>query len=81
MSELNTIPLQQFIQLVKAADLSHQKEIKMDIKTAKALSYCLSELNSKLIMNYDNLINKLSQVQPSEQTVTIQMDGGDFSKG
>ena len=35
---INTIPLQQFIQQVKAADLSQQREIKLDIKTAKALA-------------------------------------------
>ena len=29
---INTIPIQQFIQQVKAADLSQQREIKMDIK-------------------------------------------------
>ena len=39
---INTIPIQQFIQQVKAADLSQQREIKMDIKTAKALAYSLA---------------------------------------
>ena len=44
---INTIPLQQFIQQVKAADLSQQREIKLDIKTAKALAYCLAEINAQ----------------------------------
>ena len=34
---INTIPLQQFIQQVKIADMSQQKEVKLDIKTAKQL--------------------------------------------
>ena len=71
---INTIPIQQFIQQVKAADLSQQREIKMDIKTAKALVYCLSEVNAKLLEDFDILFNKLQQ--SSGQTVTIQMDGG-----
>jgi hypothetical protein len=73
---INTYPIQQFIQQVKAADLSQQKEIRLDIKTAKNLAYCLSEVNSKLIEDYDLLLNKL--LQSSGQAVTIQMDGGSF---
>lgn len=74
---INTIPLQQFIQQVKAADLSQQREIKMDIKTAKALAHCINEVNSRLLENYDVLLQKL--MQNSGQAVTIQMDGGGFS--
>lgn len=71
---INTIPMQQFIQQVKAADLSQQREIKLDIKTAKALAYCLGEVSSKLLEDYDILLQKLQQ--NSGQSVTIQMDGG-----
>lgn len=73
---INTIPLQQFIQQVKAADLSQQREIKIDIKTAKNLVYCMSEINARLLSNYDELLNKVSQ--PSEQSISIQLDGGNF---
>jgi hypothetical protein len=73
---INTIPLQQFIQQVKAADLSQQREIKMDIKTAKNLVYCMSEINARLLSNYDELLNKVSQ--PSDQSISIQLDGGNF---
>lgn len=71
---INTIPIQQFIQQVKAADLSQQREIKLDIKTAKALAYCLGEVNTKLLENYDSLLAAL--LQNTGQNVTIQMDGG-----
>lgn len=73
---INTIPLQQFIQQVKAADLSQQREIKLDIKTAKALAYCLAEINAKLLADYDQLLNKV--MQSTGQTVSVQMDGGGF---
>ena len=73
---INTFPIQQFLQQVKAADLSQQKEIRLDIKTAKNLAYCLSEVNAKLLEDYDSLLNKL--LQSSGQAVTVQMDGGGF---
>ena len=73
---INTYPLQQFIQQVKAADMSQQKEIRMDIKSAKQLSYCLSEINAKLLEDYDVLLQKV--LQNSGQNVSIQMDGGGF---
>lgn len=74
---INTIPIQQFIQQVKAADLSQQREIKLDIKTAKALSYCLGEVSAKLLEDYDTMFKRLES--SSGGTVTVQMDGGGFS--
>ena len=74
---INTIPIQQFIQQVKAADLSQQREIKLDIKTAKALAYCLGEISAKLLEDYDTIIKRLES--NTGAAVTIQMDGGGFS--
>jgi hypothetical protein len=74
---INTIPIQQFIQQVKAADLSQQREIKLDIKTAKALAYCLGEVSAKLLEDYDMLFKRLES--SSGAAVTVQMDGGGFS--
>lgn len=74
---INTIPIQQFIQQVKAADLTQQREIKMDIKTAKALAFCLAELNAKLLEDFDILFKKLES--NTGGTVTVSMDGGGFS--
>ena len=75
---INTIPIQQFIQQVKSAELSNQKEIKMDIKTAKMLSFCLSELTLRLLEDQDILLNKLMQNQGGGD-LTVKMDGGGFS--
>jgi hypothetical protein len=75
---INTIPIQQFIQQVKSAELSNQKEIKIDIKAAKMLSFCLSELTLKLLEDQDILLNKLLQSQGGVD-VTVKMDGGGFS--
>jgi hypothetical protein len=74
---INTIPIQQFIQQVKAADISNQKEIKLDIKSAKLLSYCLSELNAKLLEDYDKILIELKK-NVSNGPIELKMDGGDF---
>jgi hypothetical protein len=77
-NQINTIPIQQFIQQVKAADLTQQKEIKLDIKTAKILAYCLGEVSAKLLEDYDRILAELKEAQ-GNGTVSIQMDGGGFS--
>ena len=74
---INTLPIQQFIQQVKSAELSQQKEVKIDIKSAKMLAYSLGEITAKLLEDQDELLSKLAQSQGSE--VTIKMDGGGFS--
>jgi len=73
---INTIPIQQFIQQVKAADLSQQREIKLDIKTAKALAYCIGEVSAKLLEDYDLVFRRLEA--NSGGSITVQMDGGGF---
>jgi hypothetical protein len=73
---INTLPIQQFIQQVKAADLSQQKEIKLDIKNAKNLALCLGEISAKLLQDYSEIINSLQKT--STENVTIKMDGGGF---
>lgn len=74
MTPINTAPLQQFIQLVKSADLSQQREIRMDIKTAKSLVFCMSEINTRLLESYENFIN-----MQKDEIVSVEMDGGGFS--
>lgn len=73
---INTQPIQQFIQQVKAADLTQQKEVKLDLKTAKALAYCVSDLNARLLENYDVILQRV--LQNTGESVSIQMDGGGF---
>ena len=71
---VNTIPIQQFIQQVKSAELSNQREIKLDIKTAKNLAFCLGEVSSKLVENYDRVLSELKNATGGN--TTIEMDGG-----
>jgi hypothetical protein len=76
LNPINTVPIQQFIQQVKAADLTQQREVKLDIKTAKALAYCLGEVSAKLLEDYDTVIKRLES--STGGSVTVQMDGGGF---
>jgi hypothetical protein len=75
---INTFPIQQFIQQVKSADLSQQKEIKLDIKTAKTLAFCLGEISAKLLEDYDTILSKSKNNSATEE-ISVQMDGGGFS--
>ena len=74
---INTVPLQQFIQQVKAADLAQQKEVKLDIKTAKILALAIGEISAKLIEDMDELMTRLQQSASGD--ISIRMDGGGFN--
>jgi hypothetical protein len=70
---INTAPIHTFINQVKAADLSNQREIKMDLKTAKALSFCLTQVLAKNIQDYEALLKNFGK---TEETITVKLDGG-----
>jgi hypothetical protein len=74
LNPINTIPIQQFIQQVKSAELTNQREIKLDIKTAKTLALCLAEVNARLVENYDKLLTELKN--STGNNLNIEMDGG-----
>lgn len=75
-NNINTYPIQEFIEAVKVAELTQKKEIKLDIKTAKILALTLGEVTSKLNQDYERLISKLSSQDNS--ILEIRVDGGDF---
>lgn len=77
LNPINTIPIQQFIQQVKIADSSNQREIKLDIKTAKNLAFCLGEINSKLLEDYSKIVSELREIK-SNDVISISMDGGNL---
>jgi hypothetical protein len=75
MNPINTIPIQSFIQQVKSADLTQQKEVRLTIKEAKALVYCLADVSAKLLEDYSKLMSELLASQ-SASDISVQMDGG-----
>jgi hypothetical protein len=76
---INTFPIQNFIQQVKNADQGQQKEIRLDIKTAKTLALTLGEVTAKLTQDYEELFYKLRQSSNS-QVISVSMDGGGFEE-
>lgn len=73
---INTSAITGFINQVKAADLGHQREIKLDINSAKVLSYTLAIVMTRLAGNYEDLLKRPA---PATEIVNITMDGGDWS--
>ena len=71
--QLNTLPIQQFINAVKGADASKKQEVKLDIQTAKRLAFTLGEVMTRLNGDLEALLAKKSQ---QEDTVQVQLDGG-----
>ena len=76
-NQINTYPLLQFIQQVKGADLAKQKDIRLDIVTAKQVSTALAEVLAKVNQDYDMLLKNLQK--NTSDNITVQFDGGGFS--
>jgi hypothetical protein len=76
-SQINTNPLQQFIQQVRATELSQQKEVKVSIQQARLLSLALAEILNKLNQDYESMFNSLKQ-STTDSVITVMMDGGTF---
>ena len=72
---INTIPIQQFIQVVKTAETTNQKEIRIPRAQAKALVYALGTV----MANHQGRLEKLiidNKSSADNETVTVTMDGG-----
>jgi len=76
-NQINLTPITQFIQSVRAAELSQSKEVKLPLQQARLLSLALSEIQDKLVQDYESLYIKLKESTNTE-VVSIQLDGGDF---
>ena len=70
---INTSSIEQFIKQVKAADASNSRDVKLDIDTAKNLSYTLGIVLARLNGNLEELIQKNPQ---EDEVIQVQMDGG-----
>ena len=71
---LNTIPLQQFLNAVKAAEQSRAREVKLDIATAKTLAFTLGAVMSRLHGDLELLVAQSKD--NSEEVIQINLDGG-----
>lgn len=71
---INTAPIQQFIQIVKSAESSNQKDIRIPLAQAKNLVYALSTVLANQQGRLEQLI--IDNKSAGEDVVTVSMDGG-----
>jgi hypothetical protein len=70
---LNTIPIQQFIQIVKSADQSQARNVNIDIATAKNLAFTLGIVMSRLEGDLEKLVAESTK---SDEVIEVNVDGG-----
>jgi hypothetical protein len=78
-NQINTSPISQFAQLLRATELSQQKEVKIPIQQARLLNLALTELLDQINRDYGELLEALKQQQGSE-VITVNLDGGFFGQ-
>lgn len=71
---LNTIPLQQFLNAVKAAETSRAKEVKIDIANAKNLAFTIGIVMSRLHGDLEKLVSESKN--SDNEVIEINLDGG-----
>jgi TorA maturation chaperone TorD len=76
-NQINTTSLTQFAQILRAAELSQSKEVKMPIQQARLLNLALTEIQDKLLQDYTALFLELKSNSETE-VIQINMDGGGF---
>lgn len=77
-NQINTNPISQFAQLLRATELAQQKEVKIPIQQARLLNLALVEVLNQLNQDNKDILESLKQSSNNE-TVNILMDGGGFS--
>jgi len=76
-NNINTSVIIQVLNTIKAADISNQREVRLDISTAKSLAYTLGMVMTRLSGNYEGL---LQTSQKDTTVVSIEMDGGNWDE-
>lgn len=76
-NQINTTPITLFAQLLRSAELSQSKEVKMSIQQARLLNLTLLEVLDKLHQDQERLLNELKNSAESE-VIAISVDGGGF---
>jgi hypothetical protein len=72
---INTFPIEKFIHQVKSADATNQREIRIDISTAKTITFALAEVLARLNGDLEELITKNNN---TEEVINIVVEGEKF---
>jgi hypothetical protein len=73
---INTMPIQQLIQMVKVAEQSRAKEVRLDINQAKTLAFTLGEVMARLHGDLEAVLDKKIEKLNQDQVIEINMDSG-----
>jgi hypothetical protein len=73
---INTMPIQQLIQMVKVAEQSRAKEVRLDINQAKTLAFTLGEVMSRLHGDLEKILDEKIEKLNQDQVIEINMDSG-----
>lgn len=74
LEPLNTIPLQQFLNAVKAAENSRAREVKIDIANAKNLAFTIGIVMSRLHGDLEKLVAESKN--SNDEVISLTVDGG-----
>jgi len=75
MKQLNTMPIEQFLDKAKIAIKSNQKHLTLDIKEVTALSESLAVTMTRIAGQLDAQLQTASTLP---DTISVNMDGGGF---
>jgi hypothetical protein len=75
MKQINTLPIENYLEKTRIAAKSGQKTVNLDIKEATALADSLAVVMTRLVGNYESNMSKPAETQT---TIEVSMDGGGF---
>lgn len=78
MKQINTLPIELYLEKARIANKSGQKTLVLDIKEAIALSDSLAVVMTRLTGQLEELIAQAQKTQPQEEVIQVSMDGGGF---
>ena len=69
---INTAPIERLLTQIKNADQSQQKQVTLDIASAKDVAYTLCTVLARLAGDYEAILVK----DNSQQEIEVKVDGG-----
>lgn len=74
MNNINTGPIENFLEKARIASKNGSKTLILDVKEAQILSECLSVVMTRLVSKLSTEIEN----KPDNVQVTVKMDGGNL---
>jgi hypothetical protein len=60
-NQINPTPITKFVQQVRTAEQTQSKEVKLSIQQARTLVLVLTEMQVKLLQDYETMFNELKK--------------------